>query len=530
MNSNSYADAYLSYVQEKSGELSEQKLALVKTLLENTNWDEPQSFLDLNNCAVIALIEAEKTEDIETRQLYLETAISLLNDGIQHPLCTAHLVLIQHLLGESSSATQLAFSTFINNLHLAFTRTEIDALGLIYLPPELRELPNDRHSSLLQILIPDQDNAQFILLLGEALQRSQPIFYNPTSFRLLQIAIQLLPNSVPLNLKLGISSLTNGRGEGLFYLHRAVQLAPDYAANLQALYLAYRDSNQLEKANFWLNTARQIYNDSPTLDWQWATLEIDNPITYVLFNQTQLLAVEASLRSIVTLVLVGSGQWFESEMEFWYEFLQPGMTVIDVGANVGVYTFSAAEKVGASGKVLAVEPFSGCVRCLEETCKINQIHWVKVCAGAASDRPGTAKLSLHPSSELNEILIEENATANSENYEEVKCFTLDSLIDTENLQHIDFLKIDAENHEMAVLLGSRRILTDFKPIILYENIAGNKGANLPVAEFLQNNGYKLFCFQPYVKKLEPVQSMDELKNRLNVIAIPQEKAANPLNE
>jgi ribosomal protein L11 methylase PrmA len=63
------------------------------------------------------------------------------------------------------------------------------------------------------------------------------------------------------------------------------------------------------------------------------------------------------LRSIVTSVLIAEGDWFEKEMEFWRNWVKPGMTVIDVGANVGVYTFSAAVKVGSEGCVLAVDLF-----------------------------------------------------------------------------------------------------------------------------------------------------------------------------
>ena len=37
--------------------------------------------------------------------------------------------------------------------------------------------------------------------------------------------------------------------------------------------------------------------------------------------------------------------------------LQPGDVVIDVGANLGCYTLPFAERVGAAGKVIAVEPF-----------------------------------------------------------------------------------------------------------------------------------------------------------------------------
>jgi len=37
-------------------------------------------------------------------------------------------------------------------------------------------------------------------------------------------------------------------------------------------------------------------------------------------------------------------------MEIWRDEIKSGMTVIDVGANVGVYTFTAANRVGKMEK------------------------------------------------------------------------------------------------------------------------------------------------------------------------------------
>jgi FkbM family methyltransferase len=189
-----------------------------------------------------------------------------------------------------------------------------------------------------------------------------------------------------------------------------------------------------------------------------------------------------------------------------------------VGANVGVYTFSAARQVGSTGRVLAIEPFSGCVQCLQETRRINEMDWVTICAGAASDRPGTARLSLHAASELNEIVMDEAAPAHD--CEEVACFTLDSLIEQENLTQVDWLKIDAEGHEVKVLEGSTTLLNQFSPGILYENIAAGSGSNLPVAEWLVARGYQLFRYQPYLQNLIPVGDLSELQSSLNVIALP----------
>jgi hypothetical protein len=147
-----------------------------------------------------------------------------------------------------------------------------------------------------------------------------------------------------------------------------------------------------------------------------------------------------------------------------------------------------------------------------------------VCAGAASDRVGSARLSLSASSELNELVANDaSVSMESGAFEEVACFTLDSLREQENLQQVDILKIDAEGHELAVLMGSQRILSEFAPIILYENIAGSQGSNLPVANYLLDQGYNLFRYQPYLQDLIPLDNLNTLQGNLNIIALPKSK-------
>ncbi|MBD1996776.1 FkbM family methyltransferase [Leptolyngbya sp. FACHB-541] len=522
MTDSSYIDGYLYYVQEVYP-LAAETLAQVEQILANTSWDEPQSALDLNNLAVAALVEAETADDLTLRGVYLDMALEALGDSSQeHPLCAAHLALLQVMIGETGKALQSTFSTFINTLQFAYSAEEQENLGLVYLPPVLKESINDRSHLLTHLFQSKNSSAQALVLLVEVMWRSQLAFYSPVGLRFLQLAAQLQPNSASINLKLGISSWLNQQCEGLLYLQRAGKLAPDNATVLHALVLAYKELNQPETANLWLKHAASYGSENlRSPEWSWVELESRTPFTYVPFENNLKLAVEPSFRSIVTSVLLAEGDWFEAEMEFWRSQLQLGMTVIDVGANVGVYTFSAAQKVGATGRVLAVEPFSGCVRCMEETCRVNQLDWVKVCTGAASDRNGTIRLVLHSASEFNEVITDESRPLQPGMFEEVPCFMLDSLIEQEKITKVDWLKIDAEGHEMQVLKGCDRLLRNFKPSILYENVAGAKANNRPVAEFLIAQGYNLFYYRPYVQELIPVSLNQTFTNKLNIIAIPQ---------
>ncbi len=523
-------DIYLQYIQKLLPAINADILSKITVILSQTSWDTPNSSDDWNNLAVVALSEAEQCVDnLVLRSVYLEMAFEALNNGLnvdRHPLCAAHLALIYSMIGEKQKAIEIALNTFINTLQPAYTSYENDFHCLIYISTQNHNLSDNNRECLEQIFLAENDYKKAILLLIEIICRSQLVFYTAVSRRFLHLASQILPNSVDIGLKLGISSLMTGEIEGILYLHQARKLAPNYAPVLQALYLAYRDLNQIEVSDYWQEVSQKFYQlNSSSLEWHWTQLPSNSLFTYVPFEGDLIMAVEPSLRSIATSVLIAEQDWFEKEMEFWRNSIESGMTVIDVGANVGVYTFSAALKVGSEGRVLAVEPFSGCVRCLRETCRINQLSWVNVCAGAASDRNGTVKLLLHSANELNQVISSDAAeNMSSESFEEATCFTLDSLIEQENIERVDFLKIDAEGHEMAVLAGSQKLLTQFAPVILYENIAGSQGSNIEVAQYLTNKGYELFYYQSYTQKLIEVDSVKDFQEQLNLIAFPSHKS------
>lgn len=531
-SSSSYSDQYRAYVQATGTALNEATEKTLEQVLEQTNWENPQTALDWNNLAVVTLIEAESVDDLALRSTRLKKALEALNQAISlgdHPLPFAHLAILKSLLQLNQNKQSISLlPTFINLLINAFHSKKNVEVGLIYLPFDFRKVIAQERIQLRIINILDADNGytQALKLLSESLYQGCLVFYNAFGLRLLNLAVQLSPDSAVTHLKLGISNLTNNCQEGLLNLHRAQALAPHFAATRQALYLAYRDMGIQNLAKVWLQADGTQYQTSPmALSWRWTELAIDAPVTYVPFEESLLMAVGPSLRSIVTKVLIAEGDWFEPEMEFWRHWLKPGMTVIDVGANAGVYTFSAAKRVGPDGRVFAIEPFSRCVEYMEVTKQLNQLDWVSIYKAAASNRRGTIRLSLASASELNTVMMDD-AQKIAGSFEEVTALPLDDLIEQEQLSRVDWLKLDVDGHEMPVLQGSDRLLTEFMPGILYENLGVETDNNLPVAEYLQAKGYRLFRYQPYLRQLVPIQSMSELPGILNIIALPSQKLNN----
>src|ERR1700678_2211617 len=137
------------------------------------------------------------------------------------------------------------------------------------------------------------------------------------------------------------------------------------------------------------------------------------------------IVVPNSLDLITPYVLREQLDFFEDELRFVRELLQPGQKVIDIGANYGVYTLSMAQKVGPDGHVWAFEPASSTAQLLAQGIAANAFGHVTLEQKAISNSPGSAQLSLQRDSELNAIVHGQPSAGDSET---VTLGTLDECI------------------------------------------------------------------------------------------------------
>jgi hypothetical protein len=108
---------YYQYLQWIGTDVNVEVCSGIQQILEQTNWDEPETPLDWNNMAVIALIEASQCEEPAIRALYFEMAVAALENGVDtNPLCAAHRAIAHLMIGEKEDAFQLGFSSFMNVL------------------------------------------------------------------------------------------------------------------------------------------------------------------------------------------------------------------------------------------------------------------------------------------------------------------------------------------------------------------------------------------------------------------------------
>jgi FkbM family methyltransferase len=143
------------------------------------------------------------------------------------------------------------------------------------------------------------------------------------------------------------------------------------------------------------------------------------------------------------------------------KYCTSGMTVVDVGANLGYYSLLASRLVGPSGRVVALEPNSENCRLLLSSLRLNDITNVQLLPVAADTATGWAYYSTHVGS--NGGLIEDGELL-SHPGTIVPTFRLDELVEGP----VGFLKMDVEGAEGRVVRGATRIIERDRPIVTTE--------------------------------------------------------------
>ena len=139
--------------------------------------------------------------------------------------------------------------------------------------------------------------------------------------------------------------------------------------------------------------------------------------------------------------------------------VKPGMTVIDVGANIGFYSMLLSRLVGPSGKVIAYEPEDHNFSLLKRITRKKQN--VTIRHAACGEKTG--KLNLYVSADMN--IDHQTYDANlGRDVHEVPCVAVDE--DLDEKERIGFIKIDIQGYDYFALKGMRRTIQRSPDLIL----------------------------------------------------------------
>jgi FkbM family methyltransferase len=176
------------------------------------------------------------------------------------------------------------------------------------------------------------------------------------------------------------------------------------------------------------------------------------------------------------------GRWELENQRRFAAHLRPGDVVYDIGAHVGLYTLISSDSVGPRGHVYAFEPLSRNVKYLRLHVQLNRSVNCTIVEAAVSDSCGLRRFD--PTLRDTTARLSETGAAN------VRTVTLDEFVFSgTGTRPPHAIKVNAEGAEMEILIGARRTIAEFSPLIFLSTHSDE--VDHQCCEFLQSAGYSV---------------------------------------
>jgi FkbM family methyltransferase len=190
------------------------------------------------------------------------------------------------------------------------------------------------------------------------------------------------------------------------------------------------------------------------------------------------------------LLLYYTGTFEETSLRVMRKCLPAGGVMMDVGANIGLYTLEAAIHAGASGRVIAVEAAPCHVDAARANVALNGLRNVTVVHAAAGAAPGHARLAMPSRGNRGEFTL---GHSDADLTIDVTVRTLSDIAAEAGIERLDVMKMDIEGSEDAALRGAGALLERFRPTLLVElndaALTGCDASSGMVKQRLHDAGY-----------------------------------------
>ncbi len=196
--------------------------------------------------------------------------------------------------------------------------------------------------------------------------------------------------------------------------------------------------------------------------------------------------------------LAAYGEYCPEEANVFRQLVKPGHVVAEIGANIGTHTVVLSRLAGAGGSVIAFEPQRLVFQLLCANLALNGIANVDARRQGVGDAVRSLRLSPpDPGAVANfgAVSLKPDGT------DPVEIVSLDSL----GLTRLDFVKIDVEGMEAAVIEGAADTIRRLRPKLYVENdsaaAVGRPEAERPEASqalirLIRGLGYRLWWHAP----------------------------------
>lgn len=214
--------------------------------------------------------------------------------------------------------------------------------------------------------------------------------------------------------------------------------------------------------------------------------------------------------------------WEGQSLAVWAELCKRSRTIIDIGANTGVYAL-LAKTLNPQARVIAFEPVARVFEKLEHNRRLND-YSIECVMKAVSDKDGIATIFDLPSEHVYSVTVNKNLNPVGDPVipVQVETIRLDTFFGTEiETIDVDLIKIDVETHEPEVLRGMGVILQRCRPWMLIEVLSEEVGKRIEA--LLVPLGYSFVAIDE-AGTLRHIDSLLKAHTR-NILACPTRQAA-----
>jgi FkbM family methyltransferase len=204
------------------------------------------------------------------------------------------------------------------------------------------------------------------------------------------------------------------------------------------------------------------------------------------------------------------GVYEKKETALFKKLVKKGMTVVDVGANIGYYTLLAASLTGNGGRVFAFEPDPQNFVLLRKNVALNGYKNVVPIQEAISNESGKAKLFLDKTNLGAHSLSEANVKI--DNSITVDTTTIDDFFKNSNCK-IDVIKMDVQGLEVKVLEGMIDTIKTNENLVILTELwpVGLENAGSSAEAFLEKLARCGFAIYQVGRNIEPINVPELLK-------------------
>jgi FkbM family methyltransferase len=219
----------------------------------------------------------------------------------------------------------------------------------------------------------------------------------------------------------------------------------------------------------------------------------------------------SSLDRLLCLWLHRVGLMGRAERQVLRRRVSTGMQVVDIGANLGLYSLLLAQLAGPEGRVFAFEPEPSLFRVLRHNCRRSGLTNLRLFNQALGDRAGRVGFYRSVFNSGDNRL---GGLGWKGEGVEVEMVRLDDALP---VRRIDFIKMDVQGYEMRVLRGMEEVMRASPGLEIYFEFwpAGLRAAGTDPEEVfahLHDRGFHVYDVEG--ETLEPVAGFDRLRDRL----------------